>query len=172
VAVTGATLYAGMTVATTAVLGWVTNHVFEPTFRRHVGTGVILAGVAAILGVGVLRAVGVILRRYFAGMTGSRVRRSLTERVVDTYAAMPLAYHRSKPTGELLAHAEADVQAATEVIHPLPWSLAVILLIVFAGIALLLTDPVLAAVGWVLLPGLALLNRRFSERVDEPAARA
>jgi ABC-type multidrug transport system fused ATPase/permease subunit len=119
-----------------------------------------------------LRAVGVVLRRYFAGMTGSRVRRSLTERVVDTYAAMPLAYHRSRPTGELLAHAEADVQAATEVIHPLPWSLAVVLLILFAGIALLVADPVLAGVAWVVLPALAVLNRRFSTKIEGPAARA
>src|SRR5439155_20197744 len=115
VSVSGATLYAGMTVATTIVLGRVTDRVLEPAFHHRVGVGVVLAAVAAILGVGILRAIGVILRRYFAGMTGSRVRRTLTNRVVDKYTELPLAYHRSRPTGELLAHAEADVYAAIDV---------------------------------------------------------
>ena len=172
VSVAGATLYAGMTVATTIVLGRVTDRVLTPAFRGHARVGVVLAWVGAILAVGVLRAVGVILRRYYAGMTGSRVRRTLTSRVVEKYLELPLAYHRSHPTGELLAHAEADVQAATDVIHPLPWSLAVVLLIVFAGVALLVADPVLGVVGWVLLPTLAVMNRRYSTNVEHPARRA
>jgi len=172
ISVAGATLYAGMTVLTAFVLGWVTNNVIERAFHGGVSVGVVLAAVGAIMGVGVLRAVGVVLRRYFAGMTGGQIRRTLTNRVVDKYLALPLAYHRSHPTGELLAHAEADVQAAVEVIYPLPWSVAVVLLILIAGIALLVTDPILAAVGWVVLPLVALLNRWFSTKIETPAAKA
>jgi ATP-binding cassette, subfamily B, bacterial len=171
-AVAGATLYAGMTVLTAVVLGWVTNRVLEPAFKGGVSVGVVLAAVGAILGVGILRAVGVVLRRYFAGMTGGQIRRTLTNRVVDKYLRLPLAYHRSRPTGELLAHAEADVQAAVEVIYPLPWSVAVVVLILIAGVALIVTDPILAVVGWIVLPLLAVLNARFSRRIEGPAARA
>ncbi|MDP8956230.1 MAG: ABC transporter ATP-binding protein/permease [Actinomycetota bacterium] len=172
VSVTGATIYAGMTVASTIVLGRITDHVLVPAFREGVRPSTIMWGVVAIMAVGVIRAAGVIMRRYFAGMTGARMRMTLTNGVVDRYQQLPLAYHRSKPAGELIAHAEADVMAAIEVIHPLPWSLAVILLIVFATVALVLTDPFLALIGITVLPGLAFLNRYYSRRVEDPASKA
>jgi ABC-type multidrug transport system fused ATPase/permease subunit len=105
-------------------------------------------------------------------MTGSRMRATLTRRIVDRYQALPLAYHRSRPTGELMAHAEADVTAAIEVIHPLPWSLAVILLVLFATISLVLTDFFLAIIGITVLPGLAVINRFYTRKVEDPATRA
>src|SRR5437867_6992880 len=77
-AVTGATIYAGMTVGSTIVLGRVTDHVLVPAFKGKVGAGVVWAGVIAIMAVGVIRAGGIITRRYFAGMTGSRMRATLT----------------------------------------------------------------------------------------------
>jgi ATP-binding cassette subfamily B protein len=172
ISVTGATVYAGMTVATTIVLGRITDDVLVPAFKEGIRPSTILWGVVAIMAVGVVRAAGVISRRYFAGMTGSRMRMTLTNGVVDRYQQVPLSYHRSKPTGELIAHAEADVMAAIEVIHPLPWSLAVILLIFFATIALVLTDPFLALIGITVLPGLAFLNRYYSRRVEDPASKA
>ena len=172
IAVTGATIYAGMTVGSTIVLGRITDRVLVPAFKEGVRTSTIWWGVLAIMTVGVIRAAGIIMRRYFAGMTGSRMRMSLTNRVVDRYQALPLAYHRSRPTGELMAHAEADVQAAIEVIHPLPWSLAVVLLVVFATIELLLTDWFLAAIGILVLPGLAVINRYYTAKVEDPATKA
>jgi len=171
-AVTGANVYAGMTVGSTIVLGRITDHVLVPAFKGHVGARAVWAGVVAIMAVGVIKASGIITRRYFAGMTGSRMRATLATRVVDRYQQLPLAYHRSRPTGELMAHAEADVQAAIEVIHPLPWSLAVILLVLFATIALVLTDPVLAVIGVLVLPGLAVINRYYTRKVEDPATKA
>ena len=173
IAVTGATIYAGMTVGSTIVLGRITDHVLVPAFKQGgVKAGTILWAVVAIMAVGVVRAAGIIMRRYFAGMTGSRMRMTLTSRVVDMYQSLPLAYHRSRPTGQLMAHAEADVQAAIEVIHPLPWSLAVVLLVVFATIALLLTDLFLAVIGILVLPGLAVINRYYTAKVEDPATKA
>ncbi|HXF56017.1 MAG TPA: ABC transporter ATP-binding protein [Actinomycetota bacterium] len=172
VAVTGATVYAAMTVAGSFVLGRITDRVLVPAFGRDVGPGAILWAVGVLLTVGVVRAGGVVTRRYFAAMTGGRLRATLTAHVVDRYQRLPLAYHRARPTGELIAHAEADVQAAIDVVHPLPWSLAVVLLVAFATVALFLTDLFLAVVGLVVLPGLALLNRAYSRRIEEPAARA
>jgi ATP-binding cassette, subfamily B, bacterial len=173
IAVTGATIYAGMTVASTIVLGRITDRVLVPAFEQGgVELETIVWGVVAIMAVGLIRAAGIIMRRYFAGMTGSRMRMTLTNRVVDQYQALPLAYHRSRPTGELMAHAEADVQAAIDVIHPLPWSLAVVLLVVFATIALLVTDLFLAVIGILVLPGLAVINRIYTARVEDPATKA
>ncbi len=172
IGVTGATIYAGMTVGSTIVLGRITDRVLVPAFKGGVKASTIWWGVVAIMAVGVIRAAGIILRRYFAGMTGSRMRMTLTNRIVDRYQALPLAYHRSRPTCELMAHEEADVQAAIEVIHPLPWSLAVVLLVLFATIALLLTDLFLAVIGILVLPGLAVINRYYTAKVEDPATKA
>ena len=104
-------------------------------------------------------------------MTGFRMQRTLRTRIVDQYRELPLAFHRAHPTGELIAHAESDVDAATEVLNPLPWSTAVVLLMVFAAIELVLTDPFLAVIGISVLPGLAVMNRFYTRRVEGPAAR-
>ena len=173
VAVTGATLYAGMTVGSTIVLGRITDRVLVPAFgRTGVKASTVLWGAFAIFLVGVVKAIGVILRRFFAGMTAARVRRTLTTRVVDRYQQLPLAYHRSHPTGELMAHAEADVEASIDVLHPLPWSLAVILLVLFATISLVVTDPFLALIGILVLPGLGVVNRFYTRKVEAPAMAA
>jgi len=172
VSVTGAATYAAMTVASTIVLGRVTDRVLAPAFGAGVSTRVIVWGIVAILAVAIVRAGGIITRRYFAGMTGSRMMATLRTRVVDRYQELPLAYHRSRPTGELMAHAEADVVAATEVMHPLPYTTAVILLILFAVVALVVTDPFLALIGCSILPGLTILNRFYTRKVEEPAKRA
>jgi len=172
ISVSGASMYALMTVATSVVLGKVTDRVLLPAFQRGVNGGTIVGGVVAIMAVAVIRAAGIIMRRYFAGMTGSRMKRTLAGRVVDCYQKLPLAYHRAQPTGELMAHAEADVQASTEVIHPLPYTIAVILLILFAAITLILTDPFMAIIGCSILPGLALINRVYTRKVEGPATRA
>src|SRR5688572_20039518 len=69
VSVTGAATYAAMTVASTVVLGRVTDRVLAPAFGAGVSTRVIVWGIVAILAVAIVRAGGIITRRYFAGMT-------------------------------------------------------------------------------------------------------
>jgi ABC-type multidrug transport system fused ATPase/permease subunit len=172
IAVTGSTVYAAMTVASAVVLGRVTDKVLKPAFSGGVNLSTAWLGAIAVLCVAILRAAGIVTRRYFAGMTYARVCATLRTRIVDRYQELPLAYHRAHPTGELMAHAEADVLAATDVLHPLPYSCAVVMLIVFALVALLLTDPFLAAIGIALLPGLTFLNRFYMKKVEGPARRA
>jgi ATP-binding cassette, subfamily B, bacterial len=171
IAVLGSALYAGATIGTTVVLGRITDRVLKPAFLHGVGWAVVAWAAVAILAVGVVRAAGIVARRYFAGMTGFRMQRTLRTRVVDHYRRLPLSFFGSRPTGELIAHAEADVTAATEIIHPLPWSSAVVLMMIFATIELFLTDPFLAIVGISILPGLTVMNRFYTRRVEGPAAR-
>ena len=40
--------------------------------------------------------------------------------VTDTYLRVPLSYFGRHPTGELLAHADADAERAITVLQPLP----------------------------------------------------
>lgn len=161
----GATIYAGAAVATAAVLGAVTDRLVIPAFDGGVTVGAAAAGAVAVATVGLVRAASVVLRRYNAGVTALRVRAGLRRKVSDTLLAAPMEYHRERPTGELLAHADADVQASTEVLDPLAFSLGVIVLVAFSLVALFLVDPWIALVAAVLFPSLALLNRAYTNRV-------
>lgn len=172
IAVTGAGVYALTTVLSAVILGRLTDRVIVPAFDEGVSVGTVWWGVVAVLAVTILRATAIVIRRFYAGMTAARVQRSLRTRVIDRYRELPLAYHRARPAGELLAHAEADVEAATEVLHPLPFSTAAALLILFAIVALVVTDPFLAIIGLTVLPVITYLNDRFGRRIEPPASRA
>jgi ABC-type multidrug transport system fused ATPase/permease subunit len=172
IGIMGAAVYAFGTVASAVVLGRITDSVIVPAFHGGVSGPTVSEAAAAILGVALLRGAGIVVRRFFAGVTKARVSRDLRTRVLDKYAALPVAYHRSQPTGDLLAHAHADVEAASEVIGPLPYSTAVVLLIVLATVLLIATDPVLALVGCAVLPGVAVVNHVYMARIEPPAERA
>lgn len=170
-AVFGAALFSAALVGGTAVLGWATDEVIVPAVRDgEIGAGTIATVAAAIIGLTLVRAVGVVFRRYFGAMAANRVAASLRRDVTDTYLEVPLAYHLSAPTGELLAHADADVEATTEAMFPLPFSTGIITLILFSVVALALVDPVIMAVGVMVFPLLAILNRAYTTRVEVPAA--
>jgi len=117
-----------------------------------------------------MRAVGTITRRYFAGKTTWLSQVWLRREVADHFLAVPLEFHRNTSTGTLLAHADSDVLAATEVVNPLPFSTGLVILIIFSVIALIAVDPILALVGVVLFPTMAMLNRYYTRRVERPAA--
>lgn len=172
VSIFGAFLYSTMAVGGTVVLGRVTDRVLVPAFEEGVGWGEVIAGGLALLGASMLRALGVILRRYFGMMTTRSMQVTWFTKITDRYLAVPLSYFQSHPTGELLAHADNDVERATMALQPLPFSLGVIVLIVAASISLLVVDPVLMLVGGALFPSLALMNRVYTRRVEQPAARA
>ena len=126
--------------------------------------------VVLIIGVSILRAIGTVIRRYFAGKTTWLGQAWLRNSIADHFLAVPLDFHRGSSTGELLAHADSDVLAATEVVNPLPFSTGLVVLIIFSVIALFVVDPILALVGLVLFPLMALLNRYYTRRVERPAA--
>jgi ATP-binding cassette, subfamily B, bacterial len=169
--VAGSTVYSIATVLSSVVLGRVTDKVIYPAFSSGISKRTLWLGVVALVGVMFVRAGAIAVRRYFAGMTSYRMQATLRREVVDRYLELPLSFHRSRPTGELLAHAEADVQAATDVLNPIPFSIAVMMLVFFAMVSLVLTDWFLAAVGLLILPALAILNRIYG-RVVEPVASA
>ncbi len=171
VAVAGATVFALMSVGSTVVLGRVTDHLVIPAFEERATGAAIVGSVVAILVVAFLRAIGVVARRFYCGMTSYRMQVTWRHRVADTYLAAPLAFHQSRPTGELMAHADIDVEAATDTINPVPFSLSAVVIALVALVRLFFVDPVLTSVGLTLFPLLALANRLYTVRVEGPAAR-
>jgi ABC-type multidrug transport system fused ATPase/permease subunit len=167
--VTGSSVFALTSVLGTIVLGRVTDHIVIPAFKGHVASGTIWAGAIAIVVVAFIRSIGVIARRYYAGMTAAANMATLRHQIADRYLDVPLSFHREHTTGTLLAHADNDVMVASEVINPLPFSTGLMLLIVFSIIALFAIDPLLTLVGLVLFPAMFALNRFYTRRVELPA---
>lgn len=172
ISLAGAFLFAVASVAATVALGRVTDRVIRPAFRGGVSAGTLWLGVAAIMALATLRAIGIGIRRYFSGVLGSAVGATLRERVSDRYRDLSLAYHRTQPTGQLLAHMEADVEAAIDVLYPVPFAFGVIFLVALGFGSLIVTDPYLTVVGFLMIPALALMNRSFALRMHGPAQRA
>jgi ABC-type multidrug transport system fused ATPase/permease subunit len=172
VSVTGAVLFAFASIALTTALGRATDEVLRPAFTGGVEPRRIWLAVAALMTFGCLRALGIMLRRFFSGVAGERVMATLRTRIADRYRRLALAYHRETPTGELLAHMEADVKAAVDVFWPVPFATGVIVLIVLAMIQLIAADLFLALIAAVIFPTLAVMNRNFATRMQGPARRA
>ncbi len=171
VAVAGAAVFAAGTVLSTVVLGRITDDAVLPTFETGtVPDDAVRTGVLAVIAVTVLRAAGVVCRRFFAGMTAERVQATLRRRLSAQYLALPLAWHQRVPAGQLLAHADNDAEVAVDVLHPLPFSLGVAFLAVFSAISIIAVDPVLALIAFLIFPALTLLNRVYSRRIERPAA--
>jgi ABC-type multidrug transport system fused ATPase/permease subunit len=172
-AVVGSLTYALATVLSSVVIARVVDDVITPRFADgRVSSGAVIAGAAAIFFVGVLKSAGIVFRRINATITQARVQETLRSRVVDQFIELPLGYHRSKPTGELLAHAGGDAEAATDILAPLPWATGVMVLLGVASAWLLVTDLFLGAIGLVLLPSALILNVWFQARLEIPANEA
>jgi ATP-binding cassette, subfamily B, bacterial len=169
ISVAGSLLFAVSSVALTSALGRATDQVLAPSFVAPVPASSIWLAVLALMSFGVGRALGIMLRRYYSGVAGEQVMATLRNRVADRYRDLQLQYHRETPTGELLAHMEADVKAAVDVFWPVPFATGVIAMTLLALAELTRADPWLALIGLILFPSLALLNRSFAKRMEEPA---
>nr|WP_232835549.1 ABC transporter ATP-binding protein [Actinocorallia populi] len=166
-------LYGGTTVASAWVLGWVTQETILPAFERGDTTaGALAAAAAAVVGVAVLKAVGVAGRRFWAGLMQYRMQAAYRREVTRRYLELPLAWHQRHPTGQLLSNAGADVEAVWAPIAPMPMAVGVVFMLVTAAVAILLVDLPLALIGFLIFPAVAVLNYVYQRRLGPKAARA
>jgi ATP-binding cassette subfamily B protein len=170
VSLIGGVSWSAMVVGATYVLGRITDEVIEPGFDGGVPGGTVWWAVGALFVVAVLRGLSVVLRRWFGSLTETRMQASLRRDVAEKLLDMPMSSYRRRPTGELLAHADADVTTGTIMLMPLPFSIGVIALVVISIASLLTADVAFAAVAIVLFPALTLLSRYYTNKVSGPAA--
>nr|WP_148220909.1 ABC transporter ATP-binding protein [Xylanimonas cellulosilytica] len=171
-AVVSSALFGAATVAVSRAVGWATDSVLVPAVAGDADArgriwlaGLVLAAVALTL------TVGVWCRRVWAGWGFVDVGATHRRRLADAYLRLPLSWHRAHPAGQLLAHASADVEAATGVFNPLPFALGVVVMLVVATVMLLAVDVWLAAAALVIIPLTVLVNIVF-QRYMVPAAMA
>ena len=173
VGMVGTTLYAGMTILSSYVIGWVTDDVLLPAVEAgEVGTSLLVGAALAVIGVATLRGIGITLRRSGAYYAQHRLQYRDRIEVTDRYLDLPIEWHRRHPTGQLLANANEDVEAAAFIAAPLPMAFGVILMLLGTGFLLVITDPFLALIGFAVGPLLLVVNYVFQRRMRAVAARA
>ncbi len=170
-ALVGGAMWSFMIVGSAWLLGVITDRVIEPAFTTGVSASTVVWSVVALFMIGTVRGLSVVVRRWFGSLTESRMQRSLRTAVVDRLLTMPMSSYRRRPTGELLANADVDVTTATQMLMPLPFSLGVIVLIAISLVSLVAADGVFGLVAMLLFPAMAILSRRYTERVHVPSAR-
>lgn len=169
----GTVLYAVTTIVSSYVIGWITDDILLPAVADgEVATAALAAAAAAVIGVAVLRGVGIAFRRIGAYAAQYRLqardRLDLTHRMLD----LPIAWHRRHPTGELLSRVNSDAEAASSIAAPLPMAFGVVVMLAITGVLLVVTDPFLALIGFAVGPAIAFSNIAYQRRMRVVVAEA
>lgn len=168
VAVAGSALWAFATVATAWAIGYVTEHAVTPAVSSgEVTSGGLWMIFLVLFGVLLVNMTGVVLRRVAASIAGFNLQALYRQRVTRQYLRLPLSWHHAHPSGQLLSNAHADIEAAWQIFNPLPMAIGVIVMLVIAGTQMVIVDPFLALIGFLVFPGLFAANLVF-QRVMAP----
>jgi ABC-type multidrug transport system fused ATPase/permease subunit len=168
IAVGGASIYAVCTVASSFGVAYLVDQVILPRFETEkIDAGVYFIGAAIVIGIGLLRAFGVVVRRSYAGISNWRTVESISMLLVKKIMAQPVSWHKRKMTGDLVARVGVDSDAAAEVLGPLPFSTSVVLLVFLTGGWLIVVDVPLGLVAISVIPILLLLNVGYQRRIDK-----
>ncbi len=166
-------LHSVATIASSYVIGWAVDSVVIPAVRRgDLPTASLVSVALALLGVGVAKAVGISLRRYGAYRAQYRLEQRDRTEVTDRYLELPIEWHRRYPTGQLLSNVNADVEAAAQIAAPLPMAFGVVVMLLITAALLVMTDPFLAVIGFLIIPAIMINNIVFQRRMHAAAATA
>ncbi|MXW95387.1 MAG: ABC transporter ATP-binding protein [Acidimicrobiaceae bacterium] len=167
VALLGALGFVAATVGTAWLLGWVTDDVIIAPQSERTGPAV---AAAMVIGVSVASGISVLMRRWFLAMAELRTQRDWRRALLHRYIDLPMDFHRERDPGELLAHADSDVNTATMVLKPLAFAVSVVVLVVVTMVALFAAHPLLALIAAIVFPALAVISRVYTRMVEAPSA--
>ena len=166
-ALIGALGFVATTVGTAWLLGWITDNVIIASEAERTGSAV---AAVLVIGVSIASGVSVLIRRWFLAMAELRTQRDWRRALLHRYIDLPMDFHRERDPGELLAHADSDVNTATMVLKPLAFAVSVVVLVVVTMVALFVAHPLLALIAAIVFPALALISRIYTRRVEAPSA--
>lgn len=166
-AVAGASVYAICTVASSFGLGYVVDEVIIPRFQSDiVSRQSFVTASCIVIGIGLLRAVGVVVRRSYAGISHWSTSESLSMQLIRHTMRQPTAWHQRHMTGDLVARIGVDSDTAASVLGPLPFSTSVVLLVALTSIWLVVIDLPLGLLAVTIIPLLFALNIGYQRRID------
>jgi ABC-type multidrug transport system fused ATPase/permease subunit len=173
IAMVGAAVFALLTVASSFAIGRVIDRVILPRFDDgEVATSTVLAGLGLVIGVGVLRAVAIVVRRSYASITMWRVAQTFTNRVVRRYSRQPVSWHNRRADGDLVQRAGVDAEATVSVLAPIPFASGTIVMLVASTVWMLWIDVPLGLVAVVVFPVLLATNVVYEKSVSKHFTRA
>jgi len=171
IALFGASLFAITVIALSRAIAWVTDDIITPGLDGDgVSAARLWAGFGVILAIAIVRGIGAVTRRYYLSMAESRTKGTWRSQIYRQYLDLPLSFHRSTPTGQLIAHADNDLVVAGIMLRPLAFAVAVVLLAILSVINLVFVHWAFGVVALVLLPVLFVINQFYSRRIAEPVA--
>ena len=154
----------------TVLIPWLTGQAIDQ-IRRHDGSGLDRLGLV-VAAAGVARLLLTVSRRLVAGRVSLDVEQDLRQRVYDHLLSLELAFFDRQQTGQLMSRATVDLQAVRFFLgYGLVFILQSALTIVLAAVAMLLVDPLLAAISLVPVPFVVLIAARYGRRA-RPAQQA
>jgi ABC-type multidrug transport system fused ATPase/permease subunit len=141
VGATGAAMYAGAIIASSFVVGWVTDELIIPVLDAGRPSDLLVAAALAIIGLAVFKAIGIVMRRTAAGWLQLGVRRDIRNQLIAHQLSLKMSWFDRQAIGDLLAVADSDTDQGTGVLGPLPYATGVSLLLVGAVTLIMLLDP-------------------------------
>ncbi len=167
IAVSGATVFAVCTVASSIGLKWMIDRVILVRFNEgRIDSSAIVVGSILIIGIGLLRALGVVVRRSYAGKTEWRTAETITNKVLDHIVAQPVKWHRQHMTGDIVARCGVDADASVAILAPLPFSSSVLVMMLVSASWMLYVDVPLGLLAVTVFPILLFLNIGYQRRID------
>ncbi|WP_237565272.1 ABC transporter ATP-binding protein [Ornithinimicrobium cavernae] len=162
IAVVGSALWALATVATAWAIGYVVETEVTPAVQSgEVTSGGLWMIFLVLFAVLLVNMTGVVVRRVAASIAGFNLQALYRRRVTRQYLRLPLSWHHAHPSGQLLSNAHADIEAAWQIFNPLPMAIGVIVMLLIGGTQMVLVDPFLALIGFLVFPGLFAANMVF-----------
>ncbi|MFW2514130.1 ABC transporter ATP-binding protein [Demequina sp. SO4-13] len=177
-AVTTAALFSLLTVAFGTLLGQITDEIVVPgvagdpiggpwgEITQDPVEAIALAG-AVFLGIGIVNAVLVGLRRGVQGIAVAGVGARHRRVVADALASLPLGWHRANPSGRMLSAMSSDSESATNTLHPFAFTVGSFVMMFAAGYSMWRMDPWLAVTGLAVVPVIFAINIAY-EKVITP----
>jgi ATP-binding cassette subfamily B protein len=167
IAVSGAAVFAICTVGSSIGVRWMVDRVILIRFQEgRLDTTAILIGACLVIGIGLIRAAGVIVRRSYAGRTEWRTAESITNRVLDHVVAQPISWHRKRMTGDIVARCGVDSDASVTILAPLPFASSVLVMMLVSSVWMLSVDIPLGVLAIVVFPILLMLNISYQKKID------
>ena len=159
--------------STVAALAWMAAVVVGPYLEKLVIDRAIIGEhrdllaplVGLIVVVGLLKALGVGGRRWFAFRLSYRAETDLRNRIFEHIQRLEFSYHDATATGELMARASSDLSQVRLVFAMLPITIANVAMFVLVGAVLIGLDPVLGSVAALTIPVMGVTAMTYARRV-------
>ncbi|HYT40465.1 MAG TPA: ABC transporter ATP-binding protein, partial [Acidimicrobiia bacterium] len=129
------------------------------------GRPVPAGGIAALLGLGLVRFGAALVRRLYAGRVSYDVEYDLRNAVYEHLGRLDFAAHDRLETGQAMSRAGSDVRMVQMLLAFLPLMIGNLVMLVLSLVVMLVLSPALTAIALVVLPGLAVASGRMRERV-------